>query len=427
MSSDLISAIEAYSIFDSRGHPTIEAVVHLVGGLVGVGRVPSGASKGEREALELRDHDDHSFGGKSVRGAISNIVQVIAPALKGKPVCEQSEIDALMIDLDGTPNKSNLGANAILAVSLAVCDAAARSKAMPLFRYLATGDPVIPLPEIQIFGGGAHSAGRVDVQDYMITCIGAKSLHDCYRMTFDIYQAAGQLLAAQNRLNGVADEGGHWPSFTSNEEGLEMLSTAIRKAGYTLGEEVAISLDIAASDFYRSGEYYFDLERRVFSPTAWTDTLSDWCQHYQICSIEDPFSENDHESWQKFTRRWQDNLQIIGDDLFTTNPTLIRHGIKDHLANSVLIKPNQIGTISETLAAIEITKQAGWYPVISARSGETEDTFIAHLSVAVAAGQLKVGSFTRSERMAKWNELIRIGRALGPAAKFATNVIDFPW
>lgn len=424
-----IHRIQAITVFDSRGYPTIECEVILDSGISGKAIVPSGASTGTHEALDLRDNIPEVFAGKSVFQAIQNIHQILQPELIGLDVRDQQLIDEHMIDLDGTVNKSRLGANAILAVSMACAQSAAKARGIPLFESLTyhREDFILPLPEIQIFGGGAHSAGSVDIQDYMIICVGARDLMECYKMTFDVYRQTGALLKAGGLLVGVADEGGFWPTFGTNEEAMTILLQAIEKAGYRPGIDIAISLDIAASEFYHGGHYHLRLEGRKFSASGFTGLVENWLSQYPICSIEDPFAEEDIPSWKDFNRNWNDKIQIIGDDLFVTNPSRLKDGIAQKLANSVLIKLNQIGTVSETLRCIEIAQEAGWRPVISARSGETEDTFISHLAVATNAGQLKVGSFTRSERMSKWNELLRISHQLQGKADFANSRINFPW
>ncbi|NND07871.1 MAG: phosphopyruvate hydratase [Saprospiraceae bacterium] len=415
-----ISSISAYTVFDSRGNPTVECQVFLEDGSIGRGLVPSGASTGHLEALELRDGDPNRFGGKSVEQAIANIKQFISPALIGQDVFMQEDIDGLMIDLDGTANKSKLGANAILAVSLACVDAAARSNAESLYRYLHSGHkPLIPMPEIQIIGGGAHSAGRIDVQDFMVICHGAKTLMDAYQMTSDVYRVTGDILKRRGKLAGVADEGGYWPVFDSNEAVFEVLIEAIEKAGYVPGKDISLSLDIAAAEFFDGKNYHLALDHKELAPAAFYDLIAGWINKYPICSIEDPFAESDIEHWQKLTAEFGDRLQIIGDDLFVTNADRLTQGINGNWANSVLIKLNQIGTVTETIACIDRAHEAGWRAVVSARSGETEDAFIAHLAVATRAGQLKVGSFTRSERMAKWNELLRIQEDLAGNVPFA--------
>jgi len=417
-----IRNIDAFQIFDSRGNPTVEAVVTLDSGVRGQGLVPSGASTGRSEALELRDGDSARFRGRSVFRAIENIRREIAAALAGWDVTDQVALDRRLIELDGTPNKSRLGANAILAVSMAAARAAALAQGRSLFDYLGNG-ALLPLPEIQLFGGGKHANGRVDVQDFMIVATGATTYEQTLEMTFNVFQAAGDLLRERGLLAGVADEGGYWPAFDRNESVFEAMIEAIVRAGYEPGRQVAISLDIAASDLYRDGQYTFGLEGRSFSSAAFAELLASWVDKYPIISLEDPMSEEDWEGWALARKLLGHRIQLIGDDLFTTNLERIRKGVEQGVANAVLIKLNQIGTVTETLEAIQATQRAGWLPVISARSGETEDAFIAHLAVATNAGQLKVGSFCRSERMAKWNELLRIQRELGARAQFSGSRI----
>ena len=421
-----IQSISAFQIFDSRGHPTVEAQIVLENGITGSGLVPSGASTGQYEAWELRDRDPERFRGLSVFHAVNHITGEIADTLRGREVSDQRGIDDALVALDGTPNKSRLGANAILAVSMAAAQAAARAMDLPLFESLGGGGgTLLPLPEIQILGGGAHAQWRTDVQDFMVVATGARSYEEALEMTFNVYRSAGDLLEAQGKRFGVADEGGYWPQFSRNEEALDLLVEAIRQAGYTPGADVAISLDIAASDLFDEarGCYRFRLENRDFTPEAFADLMTGWCGRYPIVSIEDPLADTDWEGWQRLCRAIGDRVQLIGDDLFTTNPGRIRQGIAAGAANAVLIKLNQIGTVSETLDAIRLTQAAGWRPVVSARSGETEDALIAHLAVATNAGQLKVGSFSRSERMVKWNEVIRIGRRLGDRARFVGGAV----
>ena len=381
--------------------------------------VPSGASTGQFEALELRDGDPARFRGKSVFQAIANIHGEIAPALLGRDVREQAELDRTMIELDGTTAKSRLGANAILSVSMAAAATGAAAQNRPLYEYLGEGD-LLPLPEIQIVGGGAHAHWRTDLQDFMLVATGARTYPEALEITFNVYRAAGDLLGGRKALRGVADEGGYWPEFSSNESILEFLVEAIVKAGYAPGREAAISLDIAASDLYTEddGCYHLRLDNRHLTSAEFARLLIGWCDRYPIVSIEDPMADTDWAGWDSIAAALGNRVQLIGDDLFTTNLDRIRTGINRKAANAVLIKLNQIGTVTETLAAIELTRQAGWNPVISARSGETEDGFIAHLAVATNAGQLKVGSFARGERMAKWNEVLRIERRLGPRARF---------
>ena len=414
-----IRDIDAFQIFDSRGNPTVEAVVTLDSGCRGQGLVPSGASTGRSEALEIRDGDPDRFRGRSVFRAIENIRREIAAALVGWDVTDQVALDRRLIELDGTANKSRLGANAILAVSMAVARAAAAAQGRSLFDYLGNGmGTLLPLPEIQLFGGGRHANGRVDVQDFMIVATGATTFEQSLEMTFNVFHAAGDLLRERGLIAGVADEGGYWPAFDRNEAVFAVMIEAIVRAGYEPGRQVAISLDLAASELYHDGQYRFGLEEKSFSSAAFAELLASWVDRYPIVSIEDPMSEEDWEGWALAQKLFGHRIQIIGDDLFTTNIERIRKGVELGAANAVLIKLNQIGTLTETLEAIRATQQAGWLPVISARSGETEDAFIAHLAVATNAGQLKVGSFCRSERMAKWNELLRIQRELGARAQF---------
>ena len=416
-----ISSISAWQIFDSRGNPTVEAEITLDSGIRGRGCVPSGASTGQFESAELRDGDRTRFRGKSVFKAIANVQDVIAPALFGRDVLDQAGLDQTMIELDGTPNKSRLGANAILSVSMAAANAAAAARGQPLFAYLGGGNGnLLPLPEIQILGGGAHANWRTDIQDFLLMAPAARSFAEVMEITFNVYHAAGDILKQRGKFFGVADEGGYWPEFKTNEEALQLMVDAIQKAGYEPGREAAISLDLAASDLFdeKTATYRFRLEEKSFSSEEFAALLVDWCERYPIISVEDPMADTDWDGWQMVYKQLGGRLQIIGDDLFTTNLARIQNGIQRGVANAVLIKLNQIGTVTETLKAIQLTQQAAWLPVISARSGETEDAFITHLAVATNAGQLKVGSFSRSERMAKWNEVIRIERELSGDAQF---------
>jgi enolase len=416
-----IRSVNAYQVYDSRGNPTVEAEIELESGARGRGTVPSGASTGQFEAHELRDGDPARFRGKSVFQAIANIHREIAPALIGWDVRDQSGLDRRLIELDGTPTKSRLGANAILAVSMAAATTSAAAQRRPLYECLGLGDgTLLPLPEIQIVGGGAHAHWRTDVQDFLLIAIGARSFQEVMEITFNVHRAAGDLMAQRGTIYGVADEGGYWPEFSTNEAVLQFMTDAIASAGYTPGLDAAISLDIAASDLYdpQTGRYSFRLENRSFTSAEFADLQIGWCERYPIVSIEDPMADTDWDGWQAVATALRHRIQLIGDDLFTTNLDRIRTGIERNVANAVLIKLNQIGTVTETLAAIDLTQQAGWNPVVSARSGETEDGFISHLAVATNAGQLKVGSFVRGERMAKWNEVIRIEQSLGAKARF---------
>jgi enolase len=416
-----ITAVKAWQIYDSRGVPTVEAEITLASGARGRGLVPSGASTGQFEALELRDGDAQKFRGKSVFKAIANIESEIASALCGANVFEQRELDERLIELDGTPNKSRLGANAILAASMAMANAGAAASNEPLYSYLSGGKgTLIPVPEIQIIGGGAHANWRTDVQDFLLIATGAKSLTEVFEITHNVYHAAGDILRNRKKYFGIADEGGYWPEFERNEDALELMVEAICQAGYIPGRDAAIALDIAASDLFdvKTGHYRFKLEGRQFTSSEFSGLIEGWCERYPIVSIEDPMADTDWDGWERITGALGNKIQIVGDDLFTTNAQRIGIGIERRVANAVLIKLNQIGTVTETMDAIDLTRAAGWQPVVSARSGETEDAFISHLVVATNSGQLKVGSFSRGERMAKWNELLRIERDLGDRARF---------
>ncbi len=412
-----ITSLDALQIFDSRGHPTVEVIATLEDGSTGHGLVPSGASTGHHEALELRDGDQARFRGRSVFKAIAHVKGEIAREIVGRDGFDQQRIDDALIALDGTPGKSRLGANAILGTSMAVAQAAAQAKRVPLFQSLGEGT-LLPLPEIQIFGGGKHAQGRIDIQDFMIMALTARSFEETLEVTANVFHAAADIMRQRGTLAGVADEGGYWPVFDRNEDVFDALLAAIERAGYTPGREVGISLDIAATDLYRDGFYTLGLEQRRFTTAEFAQLMVSWIEKYPIVSIEDPMAEDDWEGWKLMRQAIDHRCQLIGDDHFTTNLARIECGIAANTANAVLIKLNQIGTVSETLAAIRRTQAAGWLPVVSARSGETEDAFIAHLAVATNAGQLKVGSFSRSERMAKWNEVLRIQRHLGARALF---------
>lgn len=414
-----IRHIHSYQVFDSRGNPTVETVVELANGLTGSGLVPSGASTGRHEAVELRDHDPSRFLGRSVLRAVAHVNGEIARHIVGRDVLDQAGLDRRLIELDGTANKGRLGANAILSVSMAVARAAAAAQGRPLFASLGGAKGcLLPLPEIQIFGGGKHAHGRIDVQDFMVVALRAQSYEETLEVAFNIYNAAAASMRRRGLLAGVADEGGFWPLFESNEHVFEVLLEAIANAGYMPGRDVGLSLDIAATDLFRDGHYHLAREQRRFTPTEFAALMISWVAKYPIVSIEDPLAEDDWDGWKQIRAAIGHRCQLIGDDHFTTNLERIKRGVAERSANAVLIKLNQIGTVTETLEAIQFTQKSGWLPVVSARSGETEDAFIAHLAVATNAGQLKVGSFTRSERMAKWNEVIRIQHALGDAARF---------
>ena len=419
MTETVLSRLHARRIWDSRGRPTIEAEVTLSDGTVARGIAPAGASRGTREAVDLRDGGS-AFGGLDVRDAITGIRGEIADALVGQNPFDQEAIDAQLVALDGTPNKQRLGGNATVAVSLAVLHAAAASRGLPLWRHLAgEGEVTIPLPEIQIFGGGAHAGRRTDVQDFMVVASRATSFAEALDVTADVYRAAGQIMAERGLLQGVADEGGWWPAFSSNEQALDTLIAAIERSGRTPGDDVALSLDIAASEFGRNGRYRLGLDARELDRDGLGALLLGWCERYPIVSIEDPFAEDDAQGLRAFTAAVGDRVQVIGDDFLVTNAALVEEAVAGATVNAVLVKVNQAGTVTEASAACEAGRRAGFGTIVSARSGETEDVAIAHLAVGWNAGQLKVGSFARSERMAKWNEVLRIEEALGSRARFA--------
>jgi enolase len=413
-----IAALRAQRIWDSRGRPTLEVEVRLADGTLGRGIAPAGASRGSFEAIDLRDGGP-ALGGFGIERAVANVDTVIAGALIGLDATDQNGVDAALIALDGTPNKSRLGGNATIATSLAVLDAAAKRAGMPLWRHLANGRKVrLPLPEIQIFGGGAHAGRRIDLQDLMVMPVGAQSFDEALVMVAEVYRTAGALMAQTGRRCGVADEGGWWPDFTDNEAAIAMLARAIDAAGYRSGE-VLISLDVAASEFCVDGRYAPGPSERVYETGEWIDVMQGWVARYPIISLEDPVAEDDDAGMVAITAALGDRVQIIGDDYLVTNARRIAGAAARGACNAVLIKPNQAGTVSETMTAMAAARAARWGTIVSARSGETEDTTVAHLAVGWDAGQLKVGSFARSERMAKWNECLRIERELGPDAVYA--------
>lgn len=414
-----IHAIHARRVWDSRGRPTVEAEVVLRDGATGSAIVPAGASRGSREALELRD-GGAAFGGYDVRRAVGNVNGEIARALAGCPADDQAAVDGRLISLDGTPGKSRLGANATLAVSMAVAHAAAASLRLPLYEYL--GGPaavLLPMPQIQIFGGGAHAGRRVDIQDFLVACPGAGSFREALEWTAEVYRSAGELMQARGASAGVADEGGWWPAFATNEEALETLVAAIERAGFVPGEQVGIVLDVAASEFGRGGRYRLGLEARELDSDGLIDMLLGWIGRYPILSIEDPLAKDDREGFVRFTQAVGGRMQVVGDDFLVSDAASVREAAAMGAANAVLLKPNQRGTLTEVLQAWQAARAAGYAGIVSARSGESEDTTIVHLAIGWGTGQLKVGSFARSERMAKWNEVLRIEERLGSRARFA--------
>ena len=414
-----IEQVHARQVLDSRGNPTVEVEVALQSGASGRAIVPSGASTGELEAVELRD-GGKPWNGKGVSRAVANVNGEIAEAVTGIDADDQQELDRRMIELDGTPNKSRLGANATVAVSMAALHAAAVSVRKPLWRYVSDGGhaPLIPMPMVQIFGGGAHAGFRLDIQDFLIIPVGASTFAEAMSMVGRVYHAAGGLLRERGRLHGVADEGGWWPSFDSNAEALDTLVGAIERAGLEPRVDVGIAVDVAASQLRREGRYHLAAEGLDVDSSQFIELLIDWCDRYPIVSIEDPLAEDDEAGMRSFTKKMSERIQIIGDDYLVTSSTRITAAADSGACNAVLIKPNQVGTITETLAAVTAAGAAGWAAVVSARSGETEDVTIAHLAVGWGVGQLKVGSFARSERTAKWNEVLRIEESLGPSAAF---------
>jgi enolase len=413
-----IEEIEAREILDSRGRPTVEAEVYLANGVVGVAQVPSGASTGSFEAHELRDGDKSRYGGKGVLKAVENITEKIAPELFDLNALNQIDVDRAMIELDGSPNKSNFGANAILAVSLATAKAAAASVELPLYKYL--GGPLanlLPVPLMNVINGGAHAANNIDFQEFMIVPLGAPSFKEALRWGAEVFATLSQVLDEKGLLTGVGDEGGFAPNLESNQVALELLVDAIAQAGYEPGKQVALALDVAASEFYRDGRYTYD--GVAHTPTELVDYLADLTDKYPIVSIEDGLHEDDWQTWQLLTQKMGSKVQLVGDDLFVTNVTRLQRGIEERAGNAILIKLNQIGTLTETLETIDLATRNGFRCVISHRSGETEDTTIADLAVATRAGQIKTGSLCRSERVAKYNRLLRIEDELGDRALYA--------
>ena len=416
--STFIEDIVARQILDSRGNPTIEVDVKLSGGIIGRAAVPSGASTGIFEAHELRDGDKHIYCGKSVMKAVNNVNNIIAPELIGEKATHQKEIDTFMIDMDGTENKSKLGANAILGVSLACAKAASKAYDMALYRYLGGINALtLPVPMMNILNGGAHADNNIDFQEFMIAPVGAESFHHAIQIGAEVFHTLKSILKSKGLATSVGDEGGFAPNLNSNSEGVEVIIEAIQKAGYTT-DQVKICLDVASSEFYENGIYKLKGENKELNSSEMAGFLKEWCEKYPIISIEDGMAEQDWDGWELLTREIGSKCQLVGDDLFVTNTRRLAEGIRRHVANSILIKVNQIGTLSETLDAISMAHAAGYTSIISHRSGETEDSFIADLAVAVNSGQIKTGSMSRSDRIAKYNQLLRIEQKLGSAAKY---------
>jgi enolase len=415
-----ITEIHAREIIDSRGNPTVEADVTLQSGAVGRAAVPSGASTGTREAVELRDGDRKRYLGKGVTKAVDNVNTVLREALIGKEAMDQAGIDARMIELDGTPNKGRLGANALLAVSLANAHAVAREAGQPLFKHLAAArEPVMPVPMMNIINGGAHANNSLDIQEFMILPVGAPSLREAVRYGAEIFHSLKNILNARDLSTSVGDEGGFAPNLPSNESALQTILEAIEAAGYKAGRDVYLGLDVASSEFFRDGKYELESEHRSFTPAEFTQYLADLVAKYPIITIEDGMSEGDWTGWSLLTSTLGRKIQLVGDDVFVTNTKILAEGISRGVANAILIKPNQIGTLTETLAAIDMAEQARYASIISHRSGETEDCTIADLSVATAATQIKTGSMSRSDRVAKYNQLLRIEEQLGGKPRYA--------
>jgi len=409
-----IKDIRGREIIDSRGNPTVEADVVLESGVLGRAAVPSGASTGTREAVELRDGDKKRYGGKGVLKAVEHVNTVLKQALVGRDSRDQAGIDARMIELDGTETKSRLGANALLAISLANAHAAAKDAREPLYKYLGKGrEPVMPVPMMNIINGGAHANNSLDIQEFMILPVGAPSFREALRYGAEVFHTLKKVLSDRGLSTAVGDEGGFAPDLDSNEEALEVIISAIEKAGYKVGKDVYLGLDAASSEFFKEGHYELESEKRSFTPAQFSKYLADLAGKYPIVSIEDGMAEGDWEGWAVLTRSLGEKIQLVGDDLFVTNTKILQEGIDKHIANAILIKPNQIGTLTETLAAIEMADKAHYASVVSHRSGETEDNTIADIAVATAATQIKTGSLSRSDRMAKYNQLLRIEAELG--------------
>ncbi|CAK7029884.1 phosphopyruvate hydratase [uncultured Phascolarctobacterium sp.] len=422
----MITEVYAREILDSRGNPTIEVEVCLEDGAVGRAAVPSGASTGAHEAVELRDGDKARYLGKGVTKAVDNVNDIIAEALIGLEATRQVEIDEMLIRLDGTPNKGKLGANAILGVSMAVAKAAATSVGLPLYLYLGgVGAQELPVPMMNILNGGEHADNNVDIQEFMIMPVGAKSFSEALRMNAEIYHGLKALLNAKGLGTGLGDEGGFAPNLKSNEEAIEVILEAVKKAGYKPGEDIMIAMDVAATEFYKDGKYQMEGEGLVKTSNQMVDYLVALCEKYPIISIEDGLAEDDWKGWKALTKKLGAKVQLVGDDLFVTNEARLVEGIKNDTANAILIKVNQIGTLTETFNAIETAKRAGYTCIISHRSGETEDTTLADIAVAVNAGQIKTGAPARTDRVAKYNQLLRIEEDLGGAAKYKGKAVFY--
>jgi len=410
----------AREILDSRGNPTIEADVVLESGVSGRAAVPSGASTGSKEAIELRDGDAARFMGKGVTRAVENVNTEICEAILGLDACEQSLIDRAIITLDGTENKSRLGANAILAVSCAVAKAAAEESSLPLYRYLGgAGEMQLPVPLMNVINGGAHANNRIDLQEFMIVPVGAPTFREALRYGAEVFHTLKKLIDERGMPTTVGDEGGFAPDLPSNEAALQLLVEAIDRAGYTPGTDIALAIDAAASEFFVDGAYKLEADGRTLRPNEWADVMATWCDKYPIISIEDGMSEHDWDGWKYVTDRLRAKVQLVGDDLFVTNTKMLKEGIARGVANSILIKINQIGTLTETFAAMTMAERAGYTSIVSHRSGETEDSMIADIAVGTNAGQIKTGSLSRSDRVAKYNQLLRIEEDLGDAASYA--------
>ena len=415
--------VRAREILDSRGNPTVEVDVTLASGAIGRAAVPSGASTGKREALELRNKRAKRYGGKGVSTAVKNAETVIGPAVNGMDAADQAGLDSLMLQLDGTANKSKLGANAILGVSMAATRAAAAAFGMPLYRYIGgINARCLPMPMMNIVNGGAHAANNLDIQEFMIVPVGAKNVAQAVQMGAETFHSLKKILKGQGLNTAVGDEGGFAPDLESNEDAIKYIIRAIKSAGYKPGSEIGIALDVAASEFFTKGKYVLASEKKKLTAAQMIDFYDELIDKYPILSIEDGLAEQDWDGWELMTDRLEGTIQIVGDDIFVTNPKIFNKGIERGIANSILIKLNQIGTVTETLNAIEMAKAAGYTTVISHRSGETEDTFIADLVVGVNGGQIKTGSLSRSDRIAKYNQLIRIEEELGSNAAFADDI-----